>query len=160
MCFHQIQATKKPSRPNQPIHQPKEMGYKRKGSNQIGFSTIVVDICLALVARQETNNPSNQNHTTLCFPQRLSIFDLHYNKLANKPTHQTTEGGWKRKGLGSKWKGRGWKKEGSRVQRNVQRVKKKGGGWKKKGGMKKKKGLRITKNLPHIKLHNNDILNI
>ena len=75
----------KPSRPNQPtptkgrrVHQATS-----KPSNQIVLSPKTVDTGFAWVTLQATNKPSNQNHTTPCFPQRLSIFGLRYVKLAN-----------------------------------------------------------------------------
>ena len=64
-----------------------------KPSDQTVFSPNVIDICLALVIHQLFNKPSNQRHTTLYFLQRPSIFDLHYNKLVNQPTHQQKKGG-------------------------------------------------------------------
>ena len=96
--------SKQQAKQAEPTNTPsKGSGVKKKGwvahqatskpSNQAVFSQNAVDTCFALVAHQATNKPSNQNHTTLCFPQMLSIFGLHYNKLAKQPTHQAKEGG-------------------------------------------------------------------
>ena len=125
MYFPQIQATNKPSRPNQPTHQPKEVGLKRKGSNQTVFSPNAVDVCFALVAHPATNKPKQPKpHNPVDSPKAVNFcFSLQLQQ-ASQPTNAPS------KGRRVKKKGSRVKKERVEPEKKVQRVKKKGGGWK------------------------------